>query len=264
LPIALAAVLLSPATGWPQQLNAQYHDNVRHWAQQLAQDIQALMEDISIELPRREQRELYRRADRTLQAVRHFRQSLRAGVGRDHIYRDFNDMDREVHGLLEAMRDVDKDERALRRAASRINYADQQLHYAISHGDTSEGRRREVVERQARALATEATELYQTARYVLPDGPRGRHIEEMMRQFMDEANLFHRKMQERNEGWLVPVRAYFEKVDKDWYRVARDLGALTARENAYLRNRIERVELIMAQLYQRLDVPGTRQPIFPG
>src|SRR5207245_9357690 len=77
----------------------------------------------------------------------------------------------EWHELIESVQKEPKDVRARRGGASRDESADEELHFALSAGDTTAKRVQEVFKRQARRLVSAAKELEETAQYALSKSP---------------------------------------------------------------------------------------------
>lgn len=223
----------------PQQLQV-----IRQRANQLASEVEHLLEDIAIE--GRATRQLYDQADAVMREVLHFQRSIRPGVSREHIVRDFRAMDQQVHSLLQSLQS--SDEISLRRGIARVNYADQQLHFAVFQGDESRQVRAEVIARQAHALEAEAKQLARTARFVL-HGRRAQELLTAIEQFAEEAEHFH----EGFEGGAPPehVDRDFAALDESWHKVVRQLNASPA--SAFLFRRAQRVNAIHNQLHRLLD-----------
>ncbi len=232
-----------------------YLANVQERARWLLAELERFQEDAVVELRGQRERELYQRADAVLTVLRHFRRSLHGSVAREHLVDDFRRMDRKLHDLLETVQAFGEKFPALQRAAVRVRQADHQLHYALFQGDTSEETTKQVVTRQAHALATEAQEFERTARFALAtDRPGRRALEEDIHAFAEAAEHLHKGL---HAGFNRPhLLRDMKALEQAWSRVGRGLRVLTPRENEFLVRRAERFDLALDRLHRRLALEG--------
>jgi hypothetical protein len=237
---------------------------VREQTRRLIAELEELQEEIVGELRGQKERQLYQRADAILIELRQFQRGLRAGVAREQLARDFGRMDQRLHPLIEDLHALGQERRSLLRAAAQVRQADHELHYALFHGDTSEDNRRQVAQRQARLLLSEARELQRTAQYVLANNRQGQHVGESIDEFVQAADHFWRSAEkEANAGHL---RRDFAALNSAWQHVTRDINALPHREGFnYLRSRAQRVDAVHDRLYRHWGPNGDERPrVFYG
>src|SRR5262249_23758289 len=129
------AVLLEAPAARAQPIDEAYLSGVRQWAHSLVTELERFQEDVVAELNGVKERVLYRKADAALSRAQHFHGALKAGISREHLYRDFAEMDKKVHELIDSARAVSGlPGKRLQRATARLRYADEKLHYALSKG----------------------------------------------------------------------------------------------------------------------------------
>lgn len=206
-------------------------------------------------------RRLFRQADTALAAAVHFRRTLKPGMPPQEVAEHFRELDGQLHGLIEAMESID--DRDLRRAASRLDYADEQLHAAAVTGAGRPGA--DFVVRQAHVLAGEAQRLERAARATIAEQDheeegdhRGdRELLEALRDFAGKVAEFHETVETGRDAGHVAQD--FEVVDQSWHRVV-DLMNRNP-HGAYLSRRAERVGSMHDELSRVVGVKTERRLI---
>lgn len=226
---------------------------LQHWADKLASELEYVMEDISHR--NGASRELYQQVDAAMHEVTRFQRSLRPDSSRENVYRDFQQMDKQIRLLLESSQ-FTKDP-ALRARIARVGYADQQLHQAMSHGDVSETVRTDSLVRQSRALVMESRQLAEAARTALADHRRGEQLLGAITQFAAEAEHFDSAV-EKNAS-LKHVQRDFSALDTSWQNVVNLINNFD--RNTYLFRRAERVNTLHNQLHTLLEAQTPRMPL---
>jgi hypothetical protein len=84
-------------------LTAEQLNEIRGLVRQLNRDIELLADRILESVEREKALTLYRQADRLLGTVVAFEQACRAGVARQDLYGRFENMDKDLHALMEAV-----------------------------------------------------------------------------------------------------------------------------------------------------------------
>jgi hypothetical protein len=169
-------------------------------------------------------------------------------------------MDRKLHDLIHAVQALGPDQRSLQRAAARVEQADRQLHYALSAGDTSPDRGRQVIQRQAQALLAEARELQRATRYALTGPRQVRQLDDDLARLVDAAEHFTKSVAQRQDP--EHLRGDFRDVRQAWERVTAAVNALPPAEgNSYLRRRAQQVDAVYDLLFAHLRLEGNRPRI---
>jgi hypothetical protein len=241
-----------PATG---PLDREYVANARAATRWLIREVERLQEDIICDLSERKERELYRQTDAALAALVRLESSLKPGAERAQVYKDFDEAERQLHALLDVVDKLGPECRALQRAAVHVREADGQLHYALSAGDTSAGRSKQVLQRQVRALAAAAGDLERTAKYALAGNPGRLALEADLRKLVETAERL-RDASERAD--LERLKEDFKTLSVSWDRVVRQLKALPPQENMYLLRGAAEVDGLHERLHKLLGMPGER------
>jgi len=257
-----AALLLGAAVVQGQgesPANEKYLAEVRDVAQQLVRDLEDLQNAIVGDLSGQKERALYRQADVLLREAAVFRNHVKTGATRPDLYKHFEHLDPKFHDLVTAVRAVGPGQRALQRAVSQMMATDDQLHYVLSAGDTSPARARQVMERQAHALATTAQELSQTASYAVGDTPGRDVLLGDLKKFAVEAEKFQKRAPDLRDPKVL--QAAFEPVSKAWGKVAQELKLLRPDENVYLLRSAVRADQLHERLFRLLGMKGDRPTV---
>jgi hypothetical protein len=243
-----------PAT---DPVEGDYLTGVQAAARQLAFEVERFQEDVVVELGGRRERELYRRADDVLGDLRRFQRGLRPGATRGRLYGEFHRLDRQLHDLLEEVRALGRDQRALLRVAARIEQADQQLHYALFRGDTTEDHGSQLLVRQLRALRLEARELERTARYALAGNRPGERLADDLDAFA--VAVEHLVKSAETGAGRDHLRRDFAAVDRAWQQVTTSANRLPPLPGTvFLRSRAQQVDNLLDRVYDQLGLRGER------
>lgn len=226
--------------------------SVGRWTDQLANELEHLQEDLYFERGRYP-RELTVQAEQALRAATHFQAVLSRTDDPEHLARDFREMDQQVHDLVQRLNRAE--DSRMRRQASRIQYADQQLHYLLRSATGEDtGGVREVLARHAHVLENESRTLEQLTERLRTRERREAEVYEAIRDFADEAEHFHEVVEEGADG--EPLRNDFRKLDEQWHRVAEQLNA--SHYGLYVRRSAQRINQVHNQIHDLLG--RGRQP----
>lgn len=217
--VLIALTIASPAVGQPrQELRAGTSaPSAGRWIRQLASELDHLQEDLFFErgsYPRG----LSEQVEQLSLSVAHFQRVQQQSNDQAHLRRDFQEMDRRVHELVRTL-DGSNDP-WLRRQASRIRYADEQLHYALERRlDRSRGGAREVLARQAHLLEGLAKDLEQLHDRL---NRRSRRLDDAIDEFAHQAEHFHEVVEDG--AGRDHLRRDFQQLDAAWHRVVEGLN----------------------------------------
>ncbi len=226
----------------------------REAVRELAREVEYLQEEIVADLSGQKERTLYRQADAVLASVTQVQQMLEAGAPRGQLSATFEPLDRKTHELLQAVQALAPQQRALRRAANRVGAAEEQLYYTLSEHDKSDARKREVLERQTRALVTAAGQLERTADYTLGTVQGHGTLIADLKILVDAAERFQKGLAGR--VGREQLRKDFGAVEKAWVRAIRSLRDLKPQENIHLLNSASRVDRLHERLFRLLGLEG--------
>lgn len=233
---------------------------VRLRADALAGEIDYLQEHLEADLEAGGSAELFAQADDALREAIHFRRSVVNGVDPREVAEHFRTLDAQVHGLMQAVQD--SGDPFLERAASRLAFADEQLHAAVSAGGRPTG---EFLARQAHVLAGEAQRLMRSAQAVIAQQDRhadGDHhgdpeLLAAIQAFTDRVEHFHETAEtEDDPGHLAED---FALVDESWHQVVDLLNRNP--HGAYFYRRAQRVGAMHDDLSRVIGVKAPRRAI---
>jgi hypothetical protein len=217
--VLIAVNIALPAVGQPRQelRTGSPAPSVGRWVRQLSSELDHLQEDVFFErgsYPRGLNDQIEQRS----LMVAHFQRVQQQSNDQDHLRRDFQEMDRRVHELLRTLEG--SGDPWLRRQASRIRYADEQLHYALERRlDRSGGGARELLARQAHLLDGLARDLEHLHDRV---SRRSTRLDEAIHEFAHQADHFHDVVEERANR--DHIRRDFQRLDETWHRVVDGLN----------------------------------------
>lgn len=232
--------------------------SAERWVRQLENEIDHLQEDLYYERGRYP-RGLNEQVEQTSSAVAHFRQVLRRNSDQQHVLRDFEEMDRQVHQLVDTLRQ--SGDSWLRRQASRISYPDEQLHYVLQRrfGEPSSAPR-QLLARHAHVLENEAENLREMVDRV---GRRDDSLRAAIDEFADEAEHFH-EVVERGAD-MQHLHDDFRDVDEAWHdvvdRLNRSSYGLYLRRTAQNVNRVHnQIHSLLTEGHQEAAVEAPERP----
>lgn len=232
--------------GRPDGRSQTWHSGAEQWTNKLVDELDHLEEDLYYE---RTERGLIKEVESTLNAVVHFRRVLRGGADRDHLIRDFREMDKQVHDLLEELSDSRSS--WLRRATSRIRYADEQIHYYLAVPDRDDQETfRELVARHAHVLEQQSERLEGISRR-FPNPPgRPNSLHEAIRDFADEAEHFHKVVEEGADR--AHLQRDFRELDQSWHNAVDQINRSS--QGLWVRRQAQLVNKVHNQLHELLDL----------
>jgi hypothetical protein len=239
------------------RVSKEYLTIVKVETRYLVRAVERFQETIIEELNGRKERKIYRQADDVLSLLVDFERGLDAAPSRERLYARFGEVGVKLHELLEAVQKEAKDVRALRREASRVDAADEELHFALSAGDTTALRVQQVFKRQARRLVFAAKELEETAQYALSQEP-GDVSPGDFRKLVEASVRFQRSVEAGTER--EQLRKDFQDVDQAWLRVVEVLKRIKPRQNLYLVRCAAQVDRLHERLYRLLDLKEKDRP----
>lgn len=245
LTLAVPAAAVQPPQSLSGQQRSVQRSSAERWVQQLENEIDHLQEDLLYE------RGVYPagledQAEDASRAVAHFRRVLRRERDRQHLIRDFEEMDQQVHRLVQQL--TESGDGWLRRQASRISYADEQLHYVLrtrAADDQVDPVSRELIARHAHVLESESSNLRDMAERF---GRREPALRDALSKFADEAEHFH-EVVERGAD-VGHLASDFQEVDTAWHGAVEHINRSASR--VYLLRRAHDVNRVHNQLHDLL------------
>ncbi len=214
------------------------------WVGQLADELDHLQEDLYFE--RSTDGALVEHVDRALEGAVHFQRAAQVTTDGDHLRRDFREVDRVVHELLD--RAAAAQEPWLRRAISRIRYADQQIHYHLHQGvpEADVEADASVLARHAQLLRNEIRELDQVADNLRVRTRRDVNLKASIEAVGRDAEHFQNTV--RQTADLAHLQRDFQQLDEHWNDTIREINR--SPYGVYLRRHAQRVNRVHRQIQQ--------------
>jgi len=257
--IGMLLLMVSPlslAAGDPQQpLPKPLIDTARADTLRLIAEIERLQEDMVAHPVAPKDRGLYKLTESTLSALGRFDGLLRKDTNQPALLKHFDNVDRQVHDLVAAVRKAAPDNPVPQRTADRIDRVNEELFFTLAGGAPQ--RAGEVTARQAHGFTAAARDLEQTARFALDKtGTDHLVLIDNAATLAAAAERFEKSLE--NKGDLAQRRADFAAVNKAWARVVHNLGLLAPADNAHLLRSAARVDRLHEHLYRLLEIKGKR------
>ena len=257
--MATIGVLALPVRGdepAPEKLTSAQLETARTATRDLANELEQLQEDIISDLSKQKERTLYRHADAVLAAVAKFEAALKMNGLRKDLYEQFGALDRAVHELLKAVRTAAPDERALQRAVNRVGQIDEELHYALGTSDPTGVWKKQLLARQAQALATAAQELERTTSYALGATSGQAVLQGDLAKLAAAADQLQKSVTGGTDR--TAQQRSLEAVNRAWTQAIQSLQTLKPQDSQYLLRNAARVDQIQDRLHQLLEMKGER------
>jgi hypothetical protein len=229
-----------------------YADGVLEAARRLEFELERVGEDILSELEGDARRSLHSQAIELQQAARELQQATqaRSGSSRAALYRNYDELERGLETLAAELRKLPPEQRVLMRASFHLEQAARTLHHALSVGDTSPERTREVGVRQCAAFLGELAELRRAVRYAAPEGKSRRQAEDLLDSLAEDVERLGNLYKEES---ATVVRKAFLSVSRQWTDLREKLSLLaaTGEVRAYLQMREARSQAVFERLASR-------------
>jgi len=253
----LAMALVMPAharaddkTPTPEELAP-----IQEVTRELDRELESL-QDILAELDGEKERTVYRLADAVLTDVESFQKSLKPENSRERMHKAFDELDRKLQGLLKAMKELSPQQPLLRWPAVKVRSAIDHLHYAVSVGDTSESRTKQVLERQTQGLADAARDLDKTAGYSLGAIQGQAVLAADLHKLAEATEQFHKVLAAGRDQ--AQLRKEFASVNQAWGRAIQGMRNLKAGDHMHLIRAAGRFDRLHERVYRLLGIEGER------
>ena len=253
--LTVAMVALTQARADERPLGREHLASIQEATRDLAREVEFL-QDIVAEQSGKKGQTLYRQADAMLADIVDFQKSLKPESTRERLYKSFDELDGKLHKILKAVQALGPEQRLLQRSAARVSAADEHLHFALSAQDGSEGRAKQVLERQTRALVTAARQVDNMAEYSLGTVQGRGVLVGDLHKLAEAAEHFQKELASQTDR--AHLRKEFAAVNQAWARAIRGLKALKAGDNMRLLRAVDQLDRLHERLYRLLDMKGDR------
>lgn len=237
-------------------LNREALVKIQDAARDLSRQVEFLEEDLVSELSGAKERSLYSQVDALLANIEKFRKSLKADARRDDITQSFDRLDDEVHKLLTAIASAAKEVPALRRAATRVGWADDQLHHALFMQDGGENRQTQTLQRKSHAMADAAARLDRVAEYSLAATPGRAVLTANIKKLADSCKRFQKSVDNKMDR--DALQKQFAEVTQAWQQVTQGMADLKTSEGAYLVQNASELDRLHESIFRILGGKGDR------
>ncbi len=218
--------------------------------------VEDLQDDIVDELAVDKEKTVFRSADASLNELALLDQALaEKAPTREALYKQFDRADAMVAALMKAVSDLSPKRPALARQAERLRALSDDLHFALSTGDESAERQRQVLGRQARSMKSAAKQFAVAADYALLDRPGRAPFLDAVTAFAERCEAFDKVAA---AGDLDASKKVFTSLTEAWGRVVDGFLRLSPKEDYHIARRGFRLDTYHRQLFELLKMPGKR------
>ncbi len=226
-----------PGTGFSQQQFAA----VSQWSGQLLSELTQLQRDLAMDVRGPNTRHVSRGADAALATALHFDRALKAGVGRAYLSQDFQNLDRQLRQLFRNLESRRQGQGqawgVIVRDAARVQYADDQLHVAISGGAGTIAGNGITIVREARALERESRYLAYLANRLLSNRAIDQRLQNAILNFAGTAKRFRQAVERSNNA--AQLSQSFSGLQQAWRKVVAPFNI--SRQGGFLFRQAQRV-----------------------
>jgi hypothetical protein len=264
---ALVAVFVGIAAGRIQagpggSGGADFRAGVEGAARELARQLDLLQDAIADEPEGRRGRGVWAQSSKVCLDLTYFRQQLKAKVSRTELYQAFVMLDERLQGLLGEIRNLGPEERPLKRAGARVGAALEDLHFAVSAGDDTAGRRTQVLTRQTQALAAAAQDLERVAGYLLSGQDSWAGLKGDFKNLRQATDAFQAVLAGKPSA--KAIKEQFANVQDAWAALTVDYGQLSSTNRLLLQNKAEPLDVICGRLFGLVGLKGYRPRLVGG
>jgi hypothetical protein len=229
---------------------------VRKSAEKASTLVEDLQDDIVDELAGDKERTVFGSADASLIELELLGQVLaEKAPTREAVYKQFDRVDAKVAALVKAILDRSPKRPALARQAERLRAQSDELHFALSTGDVSAERQRQVLGRQAKSMTSAAKRFAVAADYALLDRPGRAPFLDAVKAFAERCEAFDKVAA---GGDLDASKKEFSPLTEAWGRVVDGFLKLSPKEVYHIARGGFRLDRYHRQLFELLKMPGNR------
>jgi hypothetical protein len=205
-------------------------------------------------------RGLYNQADKIQMDLANLEVLLTRKVARDAVYSTYAQADSKVNRLLDDLQGIATWDPAVRMAARRVRDAQQDLHFALSGGDTAPARVAELVHGQTLLLHSRVEDLEGLVRFaLLNQQPSLRGWKEDFDNLRKSVAALQRA--EQDKSTREDLKKQLHQTDKAWNHLVVRYRALPEGQYAYVRHAFAQVDRVLERLATLLGVTDKRAPL---
>lgn len=236
-------------------------DSLETKTRQLSDAVEHLQADIVEDLTSVKEKQLFRIADQVLHDLAKMEKLLgKRAPAREELYQHFDKIDADVELLGKAVRElVPQRYLLIIRGAQRVHILTDDLHYAVSKGDASPMRVRQVIARQARAMTEAAKKLSLAAEYALGGTPGRGELLVDLKKLAEACKPFEAVAATTQD--LEKCKKEFVNLNDAWQRVVHGISLLGPTENAYLIRSAVRADTVHERLFRIFGIKGERPQV---
>lgn len=227
--VAATVSVLAGDTAPDQPLPANNLAGLRGAAQLLGQELESAEQYIVLKGGLGPvERAFYKMTDAALKQLRKLNKQLAGTPTRQQLYQNFTPLQERVNWLLDNVQDTFALDTPMRHIANRIAAGLVEVRYNLLLGDTNEGRSRELLQSQIRALLMAAQNLNATGQYVLGSETNQAALVVNMKALVQATQQLQLKYAGGAMG--EELRQAFALVTAAWERVTAGIGMTSSEE----------------------------------
>jgi len=227
---------------------------IRSAVHDLSHQLDDLLEGMVDTLSGKVEKTWYRKVESVLNRLEPFEQALKPDMGRDVLYREWDQMDAELQPVLKGLESLKPKDHSWQRRLFKVRSANEELLYAIALGDPAEKRVRQVAEHQAQILTLLCEQLELTARYVLADTPGTDVLLGHLQKLHMASDSLSKEFGSADS--LKNLSDDAAALTRAWKEVVLDFQRLAPRDSIYLLHTAGRVDRIHQRIFHLMGMKG--------
>jgi len=195
-----------------------------------------------------QQRGLYQQANGVINDLATYRKFLLTKAPREDLYFEYTKVEVKFRALMQVIDGLGPVDRPIKRSAEKVRAADNELHYALSAGDGTSSRIKQVLQRQSRALLAATQSLDRVVPFAAPDR---KALVKDMKTLTQATKDFEKLATGKSDP--AAVKAAFADVVKTWEPAAAALNKLPFEQTLHLMSQSVRVDNLQDRLFHLLN-----------
>lgn len=251
------ATVMAPAHLLPEEriFNSEQLVAILAASRAQAQEVESL-QDLIAQQKGEKERALYHLADAVLADAESFQKLIKPDCPCERLCTAFDAQSRKIDEIVTTLLGLTAAQDSMKRSATRVRAADDQLHYALFAKDASPDRVKQLLKRQTRGLLEAAQQLAKAGEYRLGATPGNSVLAGNLRKLAAEVEQFQKEL--ATEKDTTQLRKDFAALNQAWDRVVQEMRVLKAGEFMHLIRAAGQFDRAHERLFRVLGVEGER------
>jgi hypothetical protein len=203
-----------------------------------------------------QKRGLYAQAGGVVADLMTYKKFILTQAPRGDLYFEYTKVETKLHALLDLIDSLGPADQAIKRSAEKVRAADSELHLALSAGDGSDARARQVLQRQSRSLLAATRALQRVEPFAAGNRPG---LADALKGLTQATEKFDKLANGKAD--LAALKDGFADVVRAWEPAAALLNKLPFQQTLHLMSQSVQVDNLEDRVFLLLKMPGNRTRI---